>query len=103
MATSNNTHFRPHQPLHPLAIDGTSLRTQHRGHSPRAEKGPCGEQLVDPPHQPDIVVVGSRPWPIDTGSRNAEQRALAADRQPAVVAVDGLSAVRSRLSSGPLG
>src|SRR5262249_57584948 len=77
-----------------LAINGTSLRAKHRYRPPRTKKGPCGEQFVDPPHQPEIVVVGSRPWPIDAGSRNAEQLALAADRQPAVLAVDELSAVR---------
>ena len=54
----------------------------------------CREQFVDPPQQSEIVVAGRRRWPIDAGSRNAEQLALAADRQPAVLAVDELSAAR---------
>jgi hypothetical protein len=84
-----------HQPLHPLAIDGRSMRPQHRCRPPRTKKGPCGERFVDPPQQSEIVIAGRRRWPIDAGSRNAEQLALAADRQPAVLAVDELSAARA--------
>src|ERR1700730_18350325 len=47
--------------------------SQHLRHSPRAEERPGGEQLVDPPHQREIVVIGRRGRSVDARARNAEQ------------------------------
>jgi hypothetical protein len=55
---------------------------------------PGSEQLVDPPHQGEIVVVGRRRRPIDAGARDAEQLALSADRQQAMTRTNELPAVR---------
>jgi hypothetical protein len=44
-----------------------------------ADEGPSREQLVDPPHRrEDVIVIGGRPRTVDAGSRHAEQRALPA-------------------------
>jgi hypothetical protein len=68
-----------HQPLHALAIDATPFAIEHRHHPPRAQERPGREQLVDPPHQLNVVVIGRR-RPIYARSRNAQQLALPADR-----------------------
>src|SRR4029077_7467205 len=84
----------PHQPLHPLAVDRPPFRPQHRRHPPRAEKRPGREQLVDPPHQRKIVVVGGCRLPIDTGAGEAEQLALLANRRLAMSAIDERPTIR---------
>lgn len=62
-----------HQPPHPLAIDRMALRPQQRGHPPRTEERPGGEQLVDPPLQRQIVIiVGGRRRSMHAGARHAE-------------------------------
>jgi len=85
-----------HQPPHALAVDGMSFRPQHCRHPPRAEERPSREQLVDPPHQRQIVViVGRRRRSIDAGAGNAEQHALPADRQLGMIAVHERTTVRA--------
>src|SRR5579875_2713244 len=83
-----------HQPRNALAVDRIASRAQHRRLPSRAEERPGREQLVDPPHQDGVVVLGARRRPIDAGACKAEQRALPAHRQRAVLAVDELAAVR---------
>src|SRR4029077_9559076 len=77
-----------------LAIDLKPLSLQHRGHSPRAQERPGGEQLVDPPHQGKVVVVGRPSRPVDPRARDAKQHALPADRQRLVGAIEHSSTVR---------
>jgi hypothetical protein len=86
-AERGNAHLA-HQPANALAIDGMALRSQQCRHSPRAEEWPGGEQLVDPPHQHEIVVIGGSGRSVQARSCNAEQLALPADRHRAVLAVD---------------
>src|ERR1700756_4178279 len=69
-----------HQPLHALAIDATPFAIEHRRHPPRAQERPSREQLVDPLHQLNVVVIGRPRRPIYARSRNAQQLALPADR-----------------------
>src|SRR5262249_44048943 len=89
-----NAHLA-HQPANALAIDGMALRPQQRRHSPRAEEWPGGEQLVDPPHQHEIVVIGGRGRSVQARSCNAQQLALPAQRtHGGVAAVDEPTAVR---------
>jgi hypothetical protein len=57
-AERRNAHLT-HQPPNALAIAGTTLSPQHRRHPPRAEERSSGKQLVDPPHQPEIVVIAA--------------------------------------------
>src|SRR5215471_13770764 len=71
-----------------------AFRSQQCGQPPRAEKRTRGEQLVDLPHQRQIVVIGGAPRPIQAGARNSKQRAPAADRQRIVLAADELTSVR---------
>src|SRR6185436_17265025 len=52
------------------------------------------EQLVDPPHQPEIVVIGRTRRPVDPGAGKPEQLALSADLGLTVVAVNERSTVR---------
>jgi hypothetical protein len=77
-----------------LRAERGNVRPQQCRHSPRAEEWPGGEQLVDPPHQHEIVVIGGRGRSVQARSCNAEQSALPADRHRAVVAVDEPTAVR---------
>ena len=83
-----------HQPLHALAVHEHALGAQHRFHPARAEKGPGGEQLVDPAHQRRFVVVGRLARPVDARARYAQKRALLPQRQRPVGAVEHRSTVR---------
>src|SRR5262249_54527414 len=83
-----------HQPLHALAIDATPLAIEHRHHPPRAQERPGCEQLVDPPHQLNVVVIGRPRRPIYARSRNAQQLALPADRSTLMIALHPSSPIR---------
>jgi hypothetical protein len=48
-----------HQPLC-AAVDRQPLLAQHQRQTPRAQEGELRKQLVDPAHQPEIVVIGAR-------------------------------------------
>jgi hypothetical protein len=74
-----NAHL-PHQPLHALAVDAMPLRPQHHRHTARAGEWPSREQLVEPPHHGQIIVVRRPSLPVDTRTRHPEQRALPPDR-----------------------
>ena len=92
-----------HQPLHALAVDRQPLGLQHRGHPPRAQERPRREQLVDPPHQIEVVVVGRRGRPIDARSRDAQDLALSPDRQSLGGRDRAILGGPARSSSGPPG
>jgi hypothetical protein len=62
-----------------LTIDTKPFAIEHRRHPPRAQEWPGREQLVDPPHQLNVVVIGRPRRPIYARSRNAQQLALPAD------------------------
>src|SRR5262249_44984181 len=79
----------------PLAVDRLTLRPQQRRQPPRAQKGPGREQLVHPPHQRHIVVVGWSRRPIDPRAGNLQQHALPAHRQSAMTPIHERSPVRS--------
>jgi len=78
----------PHQPLHALAVDAQTLCPQHCGHPTRAEKRVGRIQLVEPPHQRQIVVVGRPLRPVHPGSAQRKQLALPSDRQIGMIAVE---------------
>src|SRR6184192_173449 len=63
-----NTHFS-HQPLHPLAVDRIAFLLQHLYHPPRPEERPGSEQLVEPAHHCQIVVVGRQRRAINARAR----------------------------------
>ena len=59
-----------HQPLHALAVDRPALGPQHRRHPTRAKERMRQEQLVEPPHHGQVVVVvGAGLWSVDAGAR----------------------------------
>jgi hypothetical protein len=89
-----DTHL-PHQPLHALAVDALPVRREHFCQAARAEEWPRREQLVDPPHQRQIVLVRRCRRPVHAGTRDAQELALPADRQRPVAAIDERAAVRS--------
>ena len=67
-----------------------SLRPQHRCHPPRAEEGPSREELVDPPHhRQNVIVIGGRRRTVDAGSRHAEQRTHAKLPHAVLIGEDG--------------
>jgi hypothetical protein len=84
-----------HQPLDPLAIDGMAIASQHLRHPPRAQEEPRREQLIDPTHQRQIVIISRRWRPVHVRTRNPEQLTLPADRQRWMRAVEPCSAVRN--------
>jgi hypothetical protein len=88
------TPIRGISPLHPLAIDGDSLYPQHRHQPPRAEKWPGHEQLVDPPHQRQIIAILGRQRALNSRSCHPEHAALAADRNLRMAAVEHRFPVR---------
>jgi hypothetical protein len=67
-----------HQPLHALAVDRQTLLAQHQRQPPRAQERELREQLVDPAHQVEIVVIGRAARPIDARARQPQQAALPA-------------------------
>ncbi len=77
-----------HQPPYPLAVDRLALRPQQRRHPSRAEERPSQEQLVNPPHQREILGTGRRRWAIDARARDPEQLALSPDREPSLRTID---------------
>jgi hypothetical protein len=83
-----------HQTQHALAVHVDAFGAQHRRHSARTEKRPGSEQVVYPPHQRRVVVVGLLARPVDTRARHAQKRALPPNRQRFVGAVEHRSAVR---------
>src|SRR5438270_13368341 len=83
-----------HQPLHPLAVDRKAFLLEHYRHPPRAEKRPEGEQLVEPTHHQQIVVVDRCCRPVDPRAGKAQKPALSTDREPAVLAIDERASVR---------
>jgi len=62
--------------LHPLRLTGYPSADSSAVITPRSEKWPGGEQLVQPPHQEQGVVVGRSQWSIDTRARHPKQGAL---------------------------
>jgi hypothetical protein len=83
-----------HRPLHVLAVEAVPVGLTDRRHPTRAEERPGREQLVDPLHQRPILVVCGPRRPIDAGARHAQERALPAERQLAVIAVQQRPAIR---------
>lgn len=91
----------PHQPLHALAIDRMSVLPQHSSEPPRAQEWPAREQLVDPPHQAQIIVVGRPPFAVDARAGDSQKLALPPHRQIIMVAVEQELGGPARSSSGP--
>ncbi len=86
---------KPHQPLHPLAIDAPAFLIQVERHSARAVERLLQIEFVDPTHQSQIVGgrLGSRP--IDAGTGDVQQLALPPHRQLGSTSLD-LRASRRR-------
>jgi hypothetical protein len=81
--------------LHALAVDRLAVLPQHPGQPSRAQERPLREQLVEPPHQPEVVVVGRPRGPVHARPGDPQQIALPADRQIGMVAIEQRSPVRN--------
>jgi len=77
-----------HQPPHAFAVHRPAIPAQHRHHAPRAVERRRQIQLVDPAHQPQIVLAHRGRAPIQRRARDLQQTALRHDRQIGARTVD---------------
>jgi hypothetical protein len=89
-----------HQPLHALAVHDTPLRAQLLAQLAAPQERRCEMQLVDPPHQLELLVARRARCVVHARAMDSENLALPSDRERRV-RIDHRAAFLHRTRSSP--